>query len=296
MIRKMITAIRQVLRRTPSDALSDTKQLDALRKQVEGLRGLAGKAQGWAEEAESEIDEAVYADEQWSEAVQETLATISGCLEDIERKIDARSSAREVAAFTGGKEGKESLRNLRKEIDCLKKSITKDRDERQQIATHARQWVALAEAIETKIVAINEIVTGLAEVAVSDYYEGARKRISTRYRNLWIGFWFLTFVVLIITLIPEVRTLIRSESIPYDRGATDALINFLSTRAGTLTILGAALFTIRTSLRRTEKTEKEYETKALRLKTTIAAKDSGLSDSLLNGIAVAIKPDPDDEE
>lgn len=296
MIRKMITAIRQVLTRTPSDALSDTKQLDALRKQVEGLKGLASKAQRWAEEAESEIDEAVYADEQWSEAVQEMLNALSVRLGDLEGAIGEISIAKEVVAFVRSSDGKESLQGLRQEIDCLKESITKDRDERQQIATHARQWVAMAEEIETKIVAINEIVIGLAEVAVSDYYEGARKRISTRYRNLWIGFWVLTFVVFIITLIPEARTLIRSESIPFDRGATDALINFLSTRAGTLTILGAALFTIRTSLRRTEKTEKEYETKALRLKTTIAAKDSGLSDSLLNGIAVAIKPDPDDEE
>ena len=284
MIGKMITAVRQALTsRTHSDALSNNKRLDALRKELEGLRELAGQAQSWAEEATNELDTAVCNDEQWFGEVQETLTTISEQLDNLEREIEEISTAKEVVAFVRSSDGKESLRGLRKEIDCLKKSITKDRDERQQIATHARQWVTLAKEIETKFVAINEIVGGLAEVAVSIYYEEARKRISTRYRILWMGFWLLTVIVFLATIIPEV-------------GESGSFINLLETRVGTLTILGAALFTLRTSLRRAEKTEKEYETKALRLKTTIAAKDSGLSDNLLKGIAVAIQPDPDDEE
>lgn len=284
MIGKKKTAVGQARKsQISADALSNAKRLDALRKELEGLRDIAAQAQRWAEEATDKIDAVVYADEQWSEAVQETLTTISGRLEGLEREINARSSAKDVVAFTRGKDGKESLQNLRKEIDCLKKYITIDRDERQQIATHARQWVTLADDVETKLDTINEIVVGLAEVAVSDYYEGARERISIRYRNLWIGFWILTVIVFSATIIPEV-------------GASDSFINFLETRVGVLTILGVALFTLRTSLRRAEKTEKEYETKALRLKTTIAAKDSKLSDNLLKGIAVAIQPDPDDEE
>lgn len=288
MIGKRKTTVRQA-----TDAPSDTKQLDALRNVLEGLRELAGQAQSWAEESTSELDEAVYADEQWSGEVQGSLTTISGKLDNLEGEIEARSSAKEVVAFIRSKDGKESLQGLRREIDCLKQSIMKDRNERQQIATHARQWETLAGKIEDKILVINEIVGGLAEVAVSDYYEGARERISTRYRNLWIGFWVLTLLVFIITIIPEARTLIRSERISSDGGAMDALINFLSTRAGTLTILGATLFTLRTSLRRAEKTEKEYETKALRLKTTIAARDNGLDDSLVKDIAFDNQPDPD---
>ena len=284
MIRKMITTVKQALTSpTSSDALSNNKRLDALRKELEGLRELAGQAQSWAEEATNELDTAVCNDEQWFGEVQETLTTISEQLDNLEREIEEISTAKEVVAFVRSSDGKESLRGLRKEIDCLKKSITKDRDERQQIATHARQWVTLAKEIETKFVAINEIVGGLAEVAVSIYYEEARKRISTRYRILWMGFWLLTVIVFLATIIPEV-------------GESGSFISLLETRVGTLTILGAALFTLRTSLRRAEKTEKEYETKALRLKTTIAAKDSGLSDNLLKGIAVAIQPDPDDEE
>lgn len=294
---KKISAAWEALTiRTPADAPSDTKRLDALRDESKRLRELAGQAQGWAEEATDELDTAVCHDEQWSAGVQTSLTEISGQLEGLETELATRSKAKDVVAFISGRDGKDSLRNLRKEIDCLIKSITKDRDERQQISTHAQQWVALAGEMEEKLVAIDEIVVDLAEVAVSRYYESARQRISSRYRSLWVGFWFLTAIVVLITLIPEVRNLIRSEVNIPERGATDALINFLSTRVGTLTILGAALFTLRTSLRRTEKTEKEYETKALRLKTTIVAKESGLGENLLQGIAVAIQPDSDDEE
>ena len=284
MIGKKKTAVGQARKsHISADALSNAKRLDALRKELEGLRDIAAQAQRWAEEATDKIDAAVHNDEQWSECVQETLTTISGQLENLEREIEEKSSAKDVVAFIRGRKGKESLQGLRQEIDCLKESITEDRDERQRIDTHAQQWVTLADDVETKLDTINEIVVGLAEVAVSDYYEGARERISIRYRNLWIGFWILTVIVFSATIIPEV-------------GASDSFINFLETRVGVLTILGVALFTLRTSLRRAEKTEKEYETKALRLKTTIAAKDSKLSDNLLKGIAVAIQPDPDDEE
>ncbi len=291
MIVKRKTTVRQA-----TDAPSDTKQLDALRNKLEGLRDLASKAQRWAKEAVSELDKALYADEQWSEAVQEMINALSVRLGDLEGAIGEISTARDVVAFVRSSDGKESLRGLRKEIDYLKKFITKDRIEHERIDTYAKQWVTLAKDIETKLVVIDEIVVGLAEVAVSDYYEGARERISTRYRNLWKGFWVLTGIVFLITITPEVVSLIRAESSLVDARAIDSFVNFLETRAGTLTILGVALFTLRTSLRRAEKTEKEYETKALRLKTTIAAKDSGLSDNLLKGIAVAIQPDPDDEE
>lgn len=290
MMRKRITS------RTPSGEPPNAKQLEALRNQLEALKELAGQAQEWAEEVASELDTAVYNDEQWSGGVQASLDDIYGQLEYLEGAIAERSSARDVVAFIRGKEGKESLLGLRKEIDSLNNSIARDRDERQQIDTHARQWVTLATEIDNRLSAVNEIVGGLAEVAVSNYYESARQRISCRYRNLWWGFWVLTFVVFSITIIPELGSLIRAETSLSGRGAIDTFTNFLATRVGTLTILGAALFTLRTSLRRTEKTEKEYETKALRLKTTIAAKDRGLSDNLLKGIAVAIQPDSDDEE